>query len=236
VFTLAGNPELVEACVRDLAETAVATLDLSAHAGAHPRFGILDVVPWVPLWGWPLRPAPLLEALDARDRFAAWAGASLQLPCFLYGPERSLPELRRLAWRELSPDVGPVRPHPTAGASAVGARHELVAYNLWLERPDLALARRVAAALRGPAVRTLGLQVGDAVQVSCNLIEPALVGPDAVFDAVAASAQIARAELVGLLPRRILQAIPPNRWPELDLDETRSIEARLEIAGLAPRS
>jgi glutamate formiminotransferase / 5-formyltetrahydrofolate cyclo-ligase len=231
VFTLGGQREVLEGCVRDLAEAAVSTLDLTAHEGAHPRFGVLDVVPWVPLSGRNLGSAPLSEALAGRDRFAAWAGTTLQLPCFLYGPERSLPELRRLAWRSLSPDTGPDHPHPTAGSSAVGARRELIAYNLWLEQPDLALARSIATALRGPALRTLGLQVGDAVQVSCNLIDLAVLGPDAVFDAVAARARITRAELVGLLPLRALQSIPRHRWPELDLDETRTIEARLEVVG-----
>jgi hypothetical protein len=111
-----------------------------------------------------------------------------------------------------------------------------VAYNLWLENPDLAVARRIAAGLRGPDVRALGLQVGDAVQVSCNLVNPSCVGPDAVFDAVAVEAGVARAELVGLLPQRILDAIPADRWPELDLGEARTIEARLEMAGWAPGS
>src|SRR5579859_1580277 len=153
------------------------------------------VVPWVPLTGWPLGPAPLEAAVAARGRFAEWAGSVLRLPCFLYGPERSLPELRRRAWRELLPDTGPDRPHPTAGSSAVGARPELVAYNLWLEQPDLALARRIAADLRSPDVRALGLQVGDAVQVSCNLVNPSQRGPDSVFDAVASRAAVAKAEL-----------------------------------------
>jgi glutamate formiminotransferase / 5-formyltetrahydrofolate cyclo-ligase len=232
VFTLAGEAEALEWSVRALAERSVAVLDLTGHDGAHPRFGVLDVVPWVPFTGWPLRPAPLDDAIAARDRWAAWAGATLQLPCFLYGPERSLPELRRRAWRELRPDAGPDRPHPTAGSSAVGARHELVAYNLWLEEPDLALARRIAAGLRGPDVRALGLAVGDAVQVSCNLVNPTRRGPDTVFDAVAAQAAVSRSELVGLLPARILAAVPPERWAQLDLDPTRTIEARLESAGL----
>jgi glutamate formiminotransferase len=234
VFTLAGDAEVLEPAVRALVEMAVRTLDLKDHEGAHPRFGVVDVVPWLALAGWPLRPAPLDAALAARGRLAAWAGATLGLPCFLYGPERSLPDVRRLAWRGLLPDIGPDRPHPSAGSSAVGARPELVAYNLYLQQPDLALARSIAAGLRSPAVRALGLQVGDAVQVSCNLIDPSNCRPDAVFDAVAARAPVAKAELVGLLAKRILDAIPVHRWPELDLDEDRTIEARLELTGWTP--
>ena len=73
VFTLAGDAEALEASVRALAEMAVATMDLHGHEGAHPRFGVLDVVPWVALTGWPLGPAPLEAAVAARGRFAALA-------------------------------------------------------------------------------------------------------------------------------------------------------------------
>ena len=186
----------------------------------------------------PGEPAPLLHdgpiapSLAARDAFARWAGAELGLPCFLYGPERSLPEVRREAWTTLAPDRGPAAPHPTAGAAAVGARPALVAYNLWLAEADVAAARRVAAQIRGPHVRALGLAVGDCVQVSCNLIAPWQIGPGAAFDAVARRAGVARAELVGLVPLGVLEAEPRHRWPELDLNSSRTIEARLEQAGL----
>jgi hypothetical protein len=76
------------------------------------------------------------------------------------------------------------------------------------------------------------LQVGSWVQVSCNLIDPWIVGPGAVFDAVASQAAISRSELVGLVPRGVLRAEPPHRWEELDLDPSRTIEARLQLAGL----
>jgi glutamate formiminotransferase len=109
----------------------------------------------------------------------------------------------------------------------VGARDVLVAYNLWLVDDDLGLARRIAAELRSPAVRTLGLAVGSAVQVSCNLVAPHEVGPAEVFDLVAARAAVARAELVGLVPRPVLDAVPEERWDELDLAADRTIEARL---------
>jgi glutamate formiminotransferase/glutamate formiminotransferase/formiminotetrahydrofolate cyclodeaminase len=170
--------------------------------------------------------------MAARDSFAIWAGATLELPCFLYGPERSLPEVRRQAWDTLMPDHGPGIPHRTAGAAAVGARPVLVAYNLWLAEPDLPAARAIAGALRSPQVRALALQVGDHIQVSCNLIDPWAFGPEAAFDAVASRAGVARAELVGLAPAGVLAGAPRHRWPELDLDPSTTIEARLEQAGL----
>ena len=232
VLTLCGPPATVEEAARSQARAAVSLIDLRRHAGAHPRFGAIDVVPWVALEGWPLSPGDEAEALAARDRFARWAGEELELPAFAYGPHRSLPQVRRAAWREAAPEYGPPEPHPTAGAVAVGARPVLIAYNLWLAESDLERARRVAAQLRGPALRTLGLPVGAAVQVSCNLIDPWRLGPGAVYDAVAAHAHIERAELVGLLPRRVLAAEPRHRWGELGLDDSATIEARLEQAGL----
>jgi glutamate formiminotransferase len=232
VITLVGAEGPVVEAVQRLAAATVIRLDLRSHEGIHPRIGVLDVVPWVSLRGWPLLPGPPQLSVTARDGFARWAGDALELPCFLYGTERSLPDIRRDAWRTLVPETGPPFPHPTAGAAAVGARPLLVAYNLWLADPDVDLARRLAAGLRGPAVRALGLQVGQAVQVSCNLIDPELVGPAAVFDAVATRTGVDRAELVGLVPARVLDAIPEHRWRELDLDRSRTIEARLEQTGL----
>lgn len=221
VLTLAGDE--VETAARAVTRIAVATLDLRVHVGAHPRIGVVDVVPFVPLEG-----SDLTAAVAARDAFAAWAGSELDVPCFVYGPERSLPEVRRGAFTTMAPDAGPAAPHPTAGACAVGARQVLVAYNLWLHTRDLAAAKAIAAVVRSPAVRALGLAVGDAVQVSCNLLAPADVGPAEIFDEVAAVAAVERAELVGLLPRAVLQSIQRARWAALDLAEDRTIEARLE--------
>jgi glutamate formiminotransferase len=223
VLTVAG-----EDAPRAIAEVAVAELDLAEHQGVHPRFGVLDVVPFVPVPG---STATLDDAVAARDRFATWAGDSLALPCFLYGPERSLPDVRRGAFGTLHPDAGPPHPHPTAGAVAVGARMALLAYNLWLADHDIDVARQVAQGLRGEHVRALGLRVGDGAQVSMNLLDPLTVGPAAIYDRVAAEVTIARAELVGLAPRAVLDAVPRERWTELDLAADRTIVARLERLG-----
>lgn len=226
VLTLAG-PE-VEAAALAVASVAVATIDLSTHRGVHPRLGAVDVVPFVPLAG-----SDSGGALAARDRFAQRAATELRLPCFLYGPERTLPDVRRHAFRALPPDAGPPRPHPTAGAACVGARPVLVAYNLWLAPPNgLEVANAVVRRLRRPGVQALAFDLAGAVQVSCNLLDPDRFGPLAVFDAVAKEVDVARAELVGLVPARLLEGIPAHRWGELDLDPSRTIEARLEQAGL----
>jgi glutamate formiminotransferase len=262
VFTLAGPSGPLEEAARALAAAAVGALDLADHEGAHPRFGVVDVVPFVPLVLVPrtlrrrtgnvvplvvsrrhLATTPgLVPAVAARDRFARWAGAELRLPCFLFGPlppdgHRSLPEVRRTAWRTLPPDSGPARPHPRAGAAAVGARHFMVAYNVWIDGGDAALARSVASAVRGPAVRALGFELAGRFQVSCNLIDPLTIGPAQLYDQIAqlvrdGGAAPARAELVGLLPAVVLDAVPRPRWPELDLRPESTIEARLESCGI----
>lgn len=243
VLTLGGEADPVEAAVRSVAEMAVDRIDIRNHEGVHPRLGAVDVVPFVPLG-----PAGQIEtALGARDRFAAWAGAHLQVPCFLYGPERSLPEVRREAFLTLVPDTGPPAPHPTAGATAVGARPVLVAYNIWITVTEgsetdtpaaVVLARSIASAVRTPTLRSLGLAVGTGAQVSCNLIDPHAGSLAVLYDAVAhlaaeAGGTVERAELVGLVPGELLAGIPPHRWAELDLSEDRTIESRLESVGVA---
>lgn len=222
VFTLVGTD-----APRRLAAQAVGLLDIGTHTGVHPRIGVVDVVPFVPLEG-----AVMADAALARDEFGRWAADELGLPCFRYGPERSLPRIRRDAFTTLDPDWGPMTPHPTAGACAVGARDLLIAYNVWVTGPGLTEVRRVAAAVRGPTVRTLGLAVGERFQVSCNLIAPDVTGPDAVVDAVARvgpahGVAVEGCELVGLLPAPVLERIDPTRWDALGLAADRTIQARL---------
>jgi glutamate formiminotransferase len=222
VLTLVG-----EEAPRAVAAAAVARLDLRHHDGVHPRLGVVDVVPFVALGG-----ATRDDARAARDGFAAWFADAHGVPCFTYGDERALPEVRRGAFRDLAPTVGPSRPHPTAGATAVGDRPVLVAYNVWLADADAGVARSIAGAVRRPGLRTLGLQVGERAQVSMNLIEPERIGPAAAFDLVAAEAsavgaRVDGAELVGLLPSAVLDAVDAGRWAALDLGEDRTIEARL---------
>ena len=219
VLTLAG-PDAEDAAFAVVTE-ACDRIDLRDHDGVHPRLGAADVVPFVPLGE-----ATLDDAVAARDRVSRRITDELSVPCVRYGPERTLPDVRRKAATE-------VEAHATAGICCVGARPVLVAYNLWL-RPGSTLddARRIANEIRRPTLRTLGLQVGEAVQVSCNLIDPSTTGPDVAFDAVAARAPVARAELVGLVPASVLEAIPEGRWLQLDLSWSRTIEARLSQAGL----
>ncbi len=217
VFTMVGT-----AAPRILTARVVEALSLTDHVGVHPRLGVVDVVPFVPL-----ADSTMDEALSARNDFAQWAWDELRVPTFFYGPERTLPDIRRNAWHALFPDIGDNMPHATAGAMCVGIREPLIAYNVWLRDSNLVEAKRIASALRDDNLRTLGLQVGSSVQVSMNLIRPGFIGPMEAFDRVAACARIERAELVGLMPTSVLLEIPRTRWEKLDLAEEKTIEWRL---------
>jgi glutamate formiminotransferase / 5-formyltetrahydrofolate cyclo-ligase len=228
VLTLVG-----EAAARAVAREAVARLDLRSHEGVHPRLGVVDVVPFVPLGR-----STMADAVAARDRFLAWIARDLGVPGFAYGGAdgsggpggRTLPEVRRRAFRDLAPDAGPDRPHPSAGAVAVGARDVLVAWNVWLAEPDVATAKRIAREIRGPHLRALGLAVAGGAQVSMNLVAPDVIGPAEAWDLVAERAEVDRAELVGLVPSSTLTRTARARWEQLDLAEDRTIEHRLESA------
>jgi len=230
VFTLINDPVGLTRDVRGLIGASFRSLDLRFHDGVHPRFGVVDVVPFVAL-----APVEPTIAIDLRNDTARWISQDYGVPTFLYGPVgdavRTLPEVRRHAFDDLAPDYGPATPSPTLGAAAVGARAVLVAWNIWLAHVSRDETRALAKAVRRPEVRSLALRVGDHWQVSCNLIDPSVVGPSLVYDEVAArlpeGGAIERCELVGLVPRAVLEAQDSSRWAQLGLSEETTIESRL---------
>jgi glutamate formiminotransferase len=261
VLTLGGLPDVVAEAALALARAAVGRIDLSGHAGVHPRLGAVDVVPFVPLpsAGRPARTGDGASGLTAAGEVArAWAERAadeLGVPVFLYGnadPDgRSLPEVRRGAFRERRPDFGPGEPHPTAGAMAVGARPILVALNCELDAgdggrklgADVAAARAVARAVRErdgglPGVRALGFDLASKrrAQVSMNLVDLAATGVETACEAVRREAErhgarVTAVELVGLLPAAELERCSPAFLDWSGLSADRTIEARLEAAG-----
>jgi glutamate formiminotransferase len=259
VLTLAGpGPALVEAVVAG-ATACARLIDLTGHRGVHPRMGALDVVPFVPLGaatrlGGAADPdldcAALAEA--AGRRIAAEAG----IPVYLYGaaarrPERAaLPAVRGRGFESLraalasgtgdrAPDLGGPRLHPTAGATAVGAREVLVAYNVDLAGADLELARRIAAAVRErdgglPAVRAMGVALArrGLAQVSMNLLDHRVTPPAVAFAAVAelagrAGARVEASEIVGLVPAAALAGTDPAELKFRERRPARLLEERL---------
>ena len=222
VFTLMGTT-----APRRLTKLAVQLLQLDTHQGVHPRLGVVDVVPFIAL-----DESTMHDAILARDEFAHWASSELSVPCFVYGAERTLPDIRHQAWLNLQPQYGPSAPHSTAGAICVGARDSLVAYNVWLNtKTSEKDARSIAQSVRGDGIRTLALQVGNHWQISMNLIDPDRIGPDNATDRVINIAHqhnvvIDHCELVGLIAHSALKKISENRWNELDLSSEQTIEFR----------
>lgn len=230
VFTLVHDAPTLVANVQQLIRAAVDCLDLTLHDGVHPRLGVVDVVPFVPL-----DTHTIDEAVQLRDDLAQWIREALGLPVFLYGPvnghDRPLPFVRKHAFGALAPDGFPDHVPARSGAISVGARPLLLAWNIWLRGASLARTVAMASALRQPGVRTLGLAVGDATQVSCNVIDVAHVPLTALYDEVSAQLltgeSIERCELVGLAPRSALDLVDPSRWAQVDLRPEATIEARL---------
>lgn len=225
VFTFVAPPEAaIEAAFR-AARTARDRIDLRTHRGAHPRMGATDVVPFVPL-----SDVTMDDCVELAKRLGARLGGELEIPVFLYEraatrPERvNLADVRRGEFEGLrdaigkdparTPDFGPGRVHPSAGATAIGARPFLVAYNVYLAGGDEALAKAIAKKVRAsggglPTVKALGLMVGGEPQISMNLVDIDTTPVHAAFDAVAAAAREAGAdagwsEIVGLVPERVV--------------------------------
>ena len=244
VITLAGpGPALVEAAVAG-ALACARLIDLNGHRGVHPRMGALDVLPFAPL-GAATRLAgatdPDLDCAVLAERAGRRIAAQAGIPVYLYGaaarrPERAaLPAVRGRGFESLrtalapgalsatdrAPDLGGPGLHPTAGATAVGAREVLVAYNVDLAGADLDLARAIAKAVRErdgglPAVRAMGvaLEGRRLAQVSMNLLDYKVTPPAVAFAAVAALAERAGArveasEIVGLVPAVALAGTDP---------------------------
>jgi glutamate formiminotransferase len=227
VITFVAAPHrVVEAAVRVVA-MAAELIDMRNHTGQHPRLGATDVLPFVPVRGVTIDDCVKL-AHQAGERIAA----ELLIPVFFYEraalkPDRvNLEDVRRGALELLreqiaseparAPDVGPHHVHETAGAIAVGARPFLIAFNVNLGTSDLAVARRIARAVRArdgglPFVKALGFELSTrgVVQVSMNLVNYGQTGMRQAYDAVRREAEkleveILNTEIVGLVPQDAL--------------------------------
>ncbi|HVW84352.1 MAG TPA: glutamate formimidoyltransferase [Bryobacteraceae bacterium] len=218
VLTFAGSPEAVAKAALAAIGAAVASIDISRHAGVHPRIGAADVVPFVPLNG-----ISLGECADLAGEVGHRIWEELRVPVYLYEAAALRPEcerlenVRRRAPTGLAPDIGEGR-HPTAGACVVGARKFLIAWNINLRTTDVKAAREIAREIREssggiPAVKALGLPLESRgqVQVSINLVDFERTPLHVVFDAVAERSrergiEVAGSELIGMIPETALQA------------------------------
>jgi glutamate formiminotransferase len=251
VITIVGTRESIgEAALRGIAKAAE-LIDLTKHEGAHPRLGATDVVPFVPIAG---------VTLEDCARIAEWvaeeAWRRFQIPTYLYEAAARTPERRNLenirrgqfegvreevrTNPERRPDFGGGELHPTAGATVVGARKFLIAYNINLNTPDVGIAKEIARKMRAssgglPCVKAMGveLKARNLAQVSMNLTDFETTSVGSVFDAVkAASAEqgieVAGSEIVGLIPRRALEDVAVRHLRIENFRPELIVENRLE--------
>ncbi len=231
VVTFVGSPvDCSEAAFRAIAR-AKDVIDLTKHTGEHPRIGATDVVPFVPLEG-----ASMEECVKTAHSLGERVGRELEIPVYFYEaaakrPERrNLPDVRNIGFEKLRdaiandparvPDAGPKdHLHPTAGATVIGARIFLIAYNVNLATEDLALAKEIAKKIREkdgglPGIKAMGFAVDSpkCAQVSMNVCNFQVTGLERVYREIetlakARGVEILESELVGLAPRA---ALPPG--------------------------
>jgi glutamate formiminotransferase len=228
VFTMAGDAGPIKAAVLAIYARAVPAIDLRTHAGEHPRLGAIDVVPFVPIEG-----VTMAECVALAREVGAEVASRFGVPVYLYEEasadpaRRNLEDIRRGEFEGLTakmastgwaPDFGPVAPHPTAGASVIGARMPLIAYNINLNTDRLDVAKKIAAAIRQSSggfryVKAAGFELKERgiVQVSMNLTNYEKTPIFRVFETVKREAErygvsILESEIVGLVPSAALNA------------------------------
>ena len=223
VVTFTGNKESVQESSFRAARAASEHIDLTKHKGEHPRMGALDVLPFVPISG-----ATIADCVEVANIVGARIGKDLQIPVYMYEaaakrPERTnLENVRRGQFEGLKeailtddsryPDYGPRKVHPTAGATAVGARMPLIAFNVNLKTEDIEVAKAIAKKIRAssggiPHVKALGFMLKEKkmVQVSMNLTDYTVTPISKVFmevkkEAEAHGVEVEESEIIGLIP------------------------------------
>lgn len=222
VLTLVGDAPGLTAALLALYAGAIQQIDLRHHRGAHPRLGAVDVVPFVPL-----QDATGADCVKLAHELAAEVARRFALPVYLYeeaaiaADRRHLEDIRRGQFEQLGarmaqpgwqPDFGPTVPHPSAGATVIGVRSLLIAYNVNLDTDDLETARAIASAIRqrGGGLAFVKAMAVDLVhrrivQVSMNLTNVDATPLDRVFEAVRREADrrgvsILDSEIVGMVP------------------------------------
>lgn len=222
VITAMGPFASLKAAVVQAVGTAVSCIDLNSHQGEHPRLGAADVIPFIPI-----RHASLQDADDLAKAVGKEIAEKYRLPVYLYEESATAPHRKalekvrqgefeglkeKMLLEEWIPDFGPRSPHPTAGASIVGARNFLIAWNVNLKTDNIDIAKAIAKKIRFssggfPCVKALGMQMGSEgfAQVSMNLTDFNTTGMFEVFSAIQKAAaemgvEVRNSELIGLLP------------------------------------
>ena len=246
VMTFAGPPNaVIEAAVRG-AGKAAELIDLAAHQGAHPRVGAADVIPFVPLDASTMIEGSTMEdAVQAAHQAGEEIWRRHGIPVYFYehaarslGRKR-LEKVRRKEFDGAPPDIGNLAEHPKAGASMVGARRFLIAYNVQLATRDVAVAQAIARRIREssggfPHVKAMGLYLmsRDCAQVSMNLTNFEQTPMDRVYETIAAEArkhgtEATAGEIIGFIPRRAYEMAPEFFHRAENFSESRILEARI---------
>ncbi len=226
VVTVMGEPEGVKAAMVEAAGIAIREIDMTRHKGGHPRMGAVDVVPFIPIKNMTMEEAVALSKETAEEMSQKYG-----LPIFLYEKAASSPGRENLAnvrkgefegmkdkiqTPEWKPDFGPAQLHPTAGATAVGARMPLVAYNINLNTANLDIANKIARCIRHISgglryCKAMGVEIHEKgiVQVSINMTDYTRTSLYRVFEMVKFEAQrygveITGSEIIGLTPMEAL--------------------------------
>jgi glutamate formiminotransferase len=229
VLTLAGDASSLKTALLALFDKALAAIDLKSHQGEHPRLGAVDVVPFIPIEG-----ASMADCVALAREVAAAVAERHNLPIYLYEEaaatpaRRNLEDIRRGEFEGLAakitqpdwkPDFGPAQPHPTGGASVIGARMPLIAYNINLATDRLDVAKKIAAGIRMSGggfryVKAMGIALEDRgiVQVSMNLTNYEKTPIFRVFETVKREAarygvNVLESEIVGLVPSAALMQV-----------------------------
>lgn len=222
VFTFIGPAEALKNAVFCLYEVALRHIDLRKHQGEHPRIGAVDVVPFVPIFD-----STMAEAVELAKQTGEEIARRFGVPVYLYEEaasahyRRNLADIRKGEFEGLAekmkdplwkPDYGPAEPHPSAGASVVGAREILIAYNIYLGTSDITIARAIARAIRASDggfafIKALGFEIKERnqVQVSMNVVNYKKSPLHRVFQMVKLEAArygvpVVSSEIVGLIP------------------------------------
>lgn len=229
VITVAGDPQGVARGVLSAVGRAAELIDLRQHRGEHPRMGATDVIPFIPIAG-----ITTEEAIELSVRVAEEIARRYGIPTYLYELSARVPARQDLAYirkgefegireeirtnPERKPDFGPAEVHPSAGVTAVGVRPPLIAYNCYLNTPDLKIAQAIARAVRFSTgglryVKALGFEIKqrNQVQVSMNLTNFEGTPIFRAFEMVKREAErfgvsVASSEIVGLVPQKALDA------------------------------
>lgn len=225
--TFVGSPERVKAAAIDIAFKCVELIDMTKHKGEHPRMGAIDVVPFIPV-----SDVTMDECVKLANDFAKDFSKKTNVPCFLYEEaakredRKNLADVRRGEFEGLKeeigknpdkvPDYGPNKIHPTAGATAVGARFFLIAYNVNLGTDNINIAKNIAKAVRHSSggfrfVKAMGFEIKERkiVQVSMNLVNYQKSSIFRVFETIKHEAErygvpVIGSEIVGLIPLEAL--------------------------------